>query len=529
MKQFAALIQQLELTNKTNAKIEAMVQYFTTAPDKDKLWLISLFTGKRPKRPVKTILMKEWCLEITNLPEWLFLESYSAVGDLGETLSLLLPPPTQQSNKTLSEVMQDLKVLKNFSDEEKKTYMLKAWDSFETHQRFLINKLIGGSFRVGVSKKLLVNALSKYSGVESNQLMHSIIGNWTVDDITFDDLIEGKHINYDNSKPYPFCLAYALDKPANELGDVQNWQIEYKWDGIRGQLIKRDNAVFIWSRGEELVTKQFPELVEAVQDLPNSFVLDGEILAMKDANVLQFNDLQKRLNRKNVSKALMAEVPVNFRIYDILEWNGTDIRSEALVIRQKHINAILISENQSAISQSYGLKVNSWEDVTALREEARSQNSEGLMLKLKQSPYHTGRIKGDWWKWKVDPLSIDAVLIYAQKGSGRRSAYYTDYTFAVRDGDKLVTVAKAYSGLTNEEIKEVSKFVTKNATEKFGPVRTVKPELVFEIAFEGIALSNRHKSGVALRFPRIARWRKDKLVSEIDDMDSVKLLIAANL
>lgn len=528
MKQFAALIQQLELTNKTNAKIEAMVQYFSTAPDKDKLWLIALFTGKRPKRPVKTALMKEWCLEITDLPEWLFLESYSAVGDLGETLSLLLPPPTQQSDKTLTEVMQDLKVLKNFSDEEKKTYILKAWDSFETHQRFLLNKLIGGSFRVGVSKKLLVNALSKYSGVESNQLMHSIIGNWTVDDITFDDLIEGKHINYDNSKPYPFCLAYALDKPADELGDVQNWQIEFKWDGIRGQLIKRDNTVFIWSRGEELVTKQFPELVEAVQNLPDSFVLDGEILAMKDANVLQFNDLQKRLNRKNVSKALMAEVPVNFRIYDLLEWNGTDIRNKALVIRQKHINAILNSENQTAISQSYGLEVNSWEDVTALREEARSQNSEGLMLKLKQSPYHTGRIKGDWWKWKVDPLSIDAVLIYAQKGSGRRSGFYTDYTFAVRDGDKLVTVAKAYSGLTNEEIKEVSKFVTKNATEKFGPVRTVKPELVFEIAFEGIALSNRHKSGVALRFPRIARWRKDKLVSEIDDIDSVKLLITAN-
>ncbi|MGF1555382.1 ATP-dependent DNA ligase [Paucihalobacter sp.] len=528
MKQFAALIQQLELTNKTNAKIEAMVRYFSTAPNKDKLWLIALFTGKRPKRPVKTSLMKEWCLEITGLPEWLFLESYSAVGDLGETLSLLLPPPKQQSDKTLSQVIQDLKVIKNFSDEEKKTYILETWDSFETHQRFLINKLIGGSFRVGVSKKLLVNALSKYSGVESNQLMHSIIGNWTVDDITFEDLIEGKHINYDNSKPYPFCLAYALDKPTHELGDVQNWQIEYKWDGIRGQLIKRDNTVFIWSRGEELVTKQFPELVEAVQNLPDSFVLDGEILAMKDANVLQFNDLQKRLNRKNVSKALMAEVPVNFRIYDILEWNGVDIRSEALINRQTHINKILNFENQTALSQSHELNVRSWDDVKAFREEARSQNSEGLMLKLKQSPYHTGRIKGDWWKWKVDPLCIDAVLIYAQKGSGRRSGFYTDYTFAVRDGDKLVNIAKAYSGLTNEEIKEVSKFVTKNATEKFGPVRTVIPELVFEIAFEGIALSNRHKSGVALRFPRIARWRKDKLVSEIDDIDSVKLLITAN-
>lgn len=528
MKQFAALILQLELTNKTTTKIQALVHYFSTAPDKDKLWLIALFTGKRPKRPVKTSLMKEWCLEITQLPEWLFLESYSAVGDLGETLSLLLPPPKDESNQSLHEVMQDLKQLKNFSEEEKRSYLLNAWNSFETHQRFLLNKLIGGNFRVGVSKKLLVNALSKYSGVEPNQLMHSIIGNWSVDEITFEDLIQGNHINYDNSKPYPFCLAYALDKPAVELGDVQNWQIEYKWDGIRGQLIKRNNSVFIWSRGEELVTKQFPELVEAVQNIPDSFVLDGEILAMKDAAVLQFNDLQKRLNRKNVSKALMAEVPVNFRIYDVLEWNGEDMRQQPLIQRQLYIQSIIKSENTSVISQSPFLTVKSWDEVKQLREDARSQNSEGLMLKLKQSPYHTGRIKGDWWKWKVDPLSIDAVLIYAQKGSGRRSAYYTDYTFAVRDGDQLVTVAKAYSGLTNDEIKEVSKFVSQNATEKFGPVRTVKPQLVFEIAFEGIALSNRHKSGVALRFPRIARWRKDKPVSEIDTIETVKQLIIAN-
>ena len=528
MKQFTALIQQLELTNKTNAKIEALVHYFSTAPDKDKLWLIALFTGKRPKRPIKTSLMKQWCLEITEIPEWLFLESYSAVGDLGETLSLLLPPAQNESDQSLSEVMQDLIRLKNASEEEKKSYLLSAWNSLESHQRFLLNKLIGGSFRVGVSKKLLVNALSKYSGEESNQLMHSITGNWTVDDITFEDLIKGNHINYDNSKPYPFCLAYALDKPSEELGMVQNWQIEYKWDGIRGQLIKRNNSIFIWSRGEELVTNQFPELIEAVQDLPDSFVIDGEILAMKDAAVLQFNDLQKRLNRKNVSKALMEEVPVNFRIYDVLEWNGKDIRHESLTTRQQHISSIINRENITAISQSKPLTVGSWEAVKLLREEARSQNSEGLMLKLKQSPYHTGRIKGDWWKWKVDPLSIDAVLIYAQKGSGRRSNFYTDYTFAVRDGDKLVTVAKAYSGLTNEEIKEVSKFVTQNAIEKFGPVRTVKPELVFEIAFEGIALSNRHKSGVALRFPRIARWRKDKPLSEIDTIESVKQLIIAN-
>jgi DNA ligase-1 len=527
MKRFSELISAIEITNKTNAKIAALVHYFTVAEDKDKLWMISLFTGKRPPRPVKSSLMKEWCAEITELPEWLFLESYSTVGDLGETLALLLPPPTHHIEKSLDAWMQELIQLKSKTEEEKKAYVLNAWSGLESQERLIFNKLIGGSFRIGVSKKTLVNALAKLTGIDANQLMHSIIGNWDINSITFDELLSGSHINYDNSKPYPFCLAYALEKELNELGDVDDWQAEYKWDGIRGQIVKRNNELFIWSRGEELVTQQFPELTAVFETWEHDFVIDGEILAIKDSSVLLFNDLQKRLNRKNVSKKLLQDVPVGFYAYDILEFENEDIREQSLAERRKKLELIFQQNTAENIKLSEVVSVEAWEDLHEIRENSRNVNSEGLMLKHKHSPYHTGRKKGDWWKWKVDPLTIDAVMIYAQKGSGRRSSQYTDYTFAVKKEEGLVTVAKAYSGLTDAEITEISRWVNKNAIEKFGPVRTVKAELVFEIAFEGIALSNRHKSGVALRFPRIKRWRKDKTVAEIDTIESVKDLIFA--
>ncbi|GGD09107.1 ATP-dependent DNA ligase [Hyunsoonleella pacifica] len=526
MKDFVSLINTIEITNKTNAKIQALVNYFETATNKDKLWLIAIFTGKRPPRPVKSSLMKQWCMDIIDIPEWLFLESYSTVGDLGETLALLLPEPKHSIEKTLDAWMQDIIVLKSKTDEEKKGYVLHAWSGLNMQERFIFNKLIGGSFRIGVSKKTLVNALAKYSGIDANQLMHSIIGNWDIETINFDELLSGAHINYDNSKPYPFCLAYALEKELDALGQTHEWQVEYKWDGIRGQVIKRNNEIYIWSRGEELVTKQFPEIETVMHQFKEDFVLDGEILALKDSNVLLFNDLQKRLNRKNISKKLLEEVPIGFYAYDLLEFNNEDLRSISLEKRRVILEQLFKSiklPNYIKLSQVISFK--DWNALHLIRENARSINSEGLMLKQKASGYHVGRKKGDWWKWKVDPLTIDAVMIYAQKGSGRRSSKYTDYTFAVKKEDGLVTVAKAYSGLTDKEITEISRWVNKNAIEKFGPVRTVKPELVFEIAFEGIALSKRHKSGVALRFPRIKRWRHDKKVEDIDTIASVKSLI----
>lgn len=525
MKQFAQLITNLENTNKTNAKIDVMVSYLETAPEKDKLWFLALFTGKKPKRPINVNLLKIWALEITKLPEWLFLESYSSVGDLGETLSLLLPKPQFEIEKSLSLWMNELIELREKTNEEKKNYVLESWKGLDFTERFIFNKLIGGSFRIGVSKKMLINALAKFSGQEPSQLMHSIMGKWTVENADFQDLIEGKNINPDNSKPYPFCLAYPLEKEIQDLGERKNWQAEYKWDGIRGQLIKRNNEIFIWSRGEELVTSQFPEIMEMLQNFEGNFVLDGEILAVKNDEVLNFNELQKRLNRKNLTKKMLEEIPVQVFVYDLLEFENEDLREIPLQERRILLESLLQKNPNERINIPPIVETENWEDLIEIRKNSRENNSEGLMLKNKNSTYHSGRKKGDWWKWKVDPLTIDAVLIYAQKGSGRRSGYYTDYTFAVKDGEKLVTIAKAYSGLTDKEIMEVSRFVNKNGLEKFGPVRTVKPELVFEIAFEGIGFSNRHKSGVALRFPRIVRWRKDKKVEEIDDLEEVKKLI----
>lgn len=525
MKDFAELILALETSNKTTAKIDAMVAYLQTATDSDKLWFLALFTGKRPRRPVNTNLLKMWALEITQLPDWLFLESYSAVGDLGETLSLILPPPEKEIEKSLSQWMEEIIGLKDHTEQEKKDYVTQSWNGLENTERFIFNKLLGGSFRIGVSKKLLINALAKYSGIEQSQLMHSIMGNWSVESTNFEALINGEDINPDNSKPYPFCLAYPLEKEPEELGEIEEWQAEYKWDGIRGQFIKRNGEIFIWSRGEEMVNAQFPELLSALERLDGDFVLDGEILAVKDTEVLNFNELQKRLNRKNITPKMMKDIPVATFVYDLLELDGADLRQKPLMQRRLLLEELLESADSERIRISDVIVAASWDDLAAVRENSRTNNSEGLMLKDKHSLYHAGRKKGDWWKWKVDPLTIDAVLIYAQKGSGRRSGYYTDYTFAVKKEDQLVTIAKAYSGLTDKEIMEVSRFVTKNSLEKFGPVRTVKPELVFEIAFEGIGFSNRHKSGVALRFPRILRWRRDKTVAEIDDIEEVKKLI----
>ena len=525
MKHFAEMIAGVESSNKTTAKLDAMVKYLEIADEKDKLWFLALFTGKRPKRPINSNLLRSWALEITGLPEWLFLESYSAVGDLGETLSLILPEPNEVIEKPLHQWMEELIALKALSDQEKKEYVVQSWNGLQNIERFIFNKLIGGSFRIGVSKKLLINALAKYSGQESSALMHSIMGKWKVEETNFSELISGENINPDNSKPYPFCLAYPIEKEPEELGDINDWQAEYKWDGIRGQFIKRNDEVFIWSRGEELVNAQFPELVEAFSKLEGDFVLDGEILAVLDEKVLNFNELQKRLNRKTISAKMMREIPIQTFVYDILELDGKDLRNLELLERRLLLENLIINNPIDNIKIPELVLGKNWAELAVARENSRDNNSEGLMLKHKKSLYHSGRKKGDWWKWKVEPLTIDAVLIYAQKGSGRRSGFYTDYTFAVKKEDKLVTIAKAYSGLTDKEIMEVSRFVTKNSIEKFGPVRTVKAELVFEIAFEGIGFSNRHKSGVALRFPRIKRWRRDKKVDEIDDIEEVKKLI----
>lgn len=528
MREFATLIYDLDNTNKTKQKIQALIRFFESAPSVDKLWLIALFTGKRPKRPLQTNLLRQWTLEICNIPEWLFVESYSTVGDLGETISLLLPQNTGYIDRSLDEWMKDIIDLSGKTESEKKEFVLAAWQNLPVQERFIFNKLLGGSFRVGVSSKTLVNALAEYYKIDSSAIAHSIMGDWQVENVEFEKLIKGGYANTNLSKPYPFCLAYPIEELSIIENDLQCWQAEYKWDGIRGQIIKREGQVFIWSRGEELITSQFPELVSDIQNWEGDFVLDGEILAYHNHQVLDFSVLQKRLNRKVITKKIVEETPVSLFMYDLLEYKGVDIRNESLEYRRSVLEKLYAQQKNSVLQLPPLVEFKSLQELKDKRSVSRSLQSEGLMLKNKKSLYHTGRKKGDWWKWKLDPYTVDAVMIYAQKGSGRRSGVYSDYTFAVRDGEKLVTIAKAYSGLTQKEIQEISRFVNKNAIEKFGPVRTVKPELVFEIAFEGINWSTRHKAGLALRFPRIARWRKDKTVEEIDDLDHLKSMLNQN-
>lgn len=530
MKRFTQLIQQLETSNKTNDKISALVDYFNDADDRDKPYVIAMFTGKRPKRPVNTALIKQWAIELSGLPEWLFAESYHNVGDLSETIALILPPATTISNLKLHEWVSALALLNGKDDSYKKQFILKAWNSLETAERFVFNKLISGNFRIGVSNKMLVNALAKQSNIESSKIMHSIMGKWLPAEITYQDLLGGTHVNTDNSWPYPFCLAYALEAQPSSLGEPMEWQAEWKWDGIRGQIVKRNGELFIWSRGEELVTEQFPELDFLSDELKDGTVLDGEILSVKNGNVQAFSILQQRLNRKTIHKNQLNDAPIGFFTYDLLEYEGHDLREEPLSSRRLLLETVISGlTTNNVVVLSPIVRFTRWDELARLRMGSRDINSEGIMLKKLDSLYHSGRKRGDWWKWKINPYTVDTVMIYAQKGSGRRANFYTDYTFAVRDGDQLITIAKAYSGLTDKEIKEVNAFVVKNAIEKFGPVRTVKPELVFEIAFEGIAESKRHKAGLALRFPRIARWRKDKKADEINTLDDLKQLLQATL
>lgn len=530
MKRFTELIQQLEMSNKNNDKILALVNYFIEADDLDKSYVIAMFTGKRPKRTVSTKLIKQWAIELSGIPEWLFSESYHNVGDLSETIALILPPPTDNSNLKLHEWVNDLAALNDKGEAFKKQFIIKSWNSLKSPERFIFNKLISGNFRIGVSHKMLVNALAKQSGIESNKIMHIIMGKWLPSEITYDELLKGKHVNTNSSWPYPFCLAYALEIAPTSLGEPKEWQAEWKWDGIRGQIIKRQGELFIWSRGEELVTDQFPELHFLLHELEDGTVLDGEILSVKDGIVQPFNILQQRLNRKTINKSQLNDAPIGFFTYDLLEYEGRDLRDESLFKRRELLEVVVTQlKTPHIVMLSTIIAFNDWDGLAQIRQSSRDINSEGIMLKKLDSLYHTGRKRGDWWKWKVTPYTIDTVMIYAQKGSGRRANFYTDYTFAVKDGDHLITIAKAYSGLTDKEIKEVNSFVLKNAIEKFGPVRTVKPELVFEIAFEGIAESKRHKAGLALRFPRIVRWRKDKKAEDINTLEDLKQLLVSTL
>ncbi|MDB5960230.1 MAG: ATP-dependent ligase [Massilia sp.] len=539
MREFARLYAELDETTATNRKLEALQNYFQSASPENAAWAVYFLAGGKPKQAVPTKLLRQYAVEFAGIDDWLFDECYHAVGDLAETIAHILPPPTATSDVGLAVWMQErIGPLRGADPATIREALFGFWGELETRERFLLAKLIGGGFRVGVSKLLVTRALSSIAAVDAKLIAQRLMG-WTDNSVrpsgeSFLRLIaeqsDTEHAQR-GGQPYPFFLAHQLQADPATLGDLNDWQVEWKYDGIRAQLVRRDGQNFLWSRGEDLITERFPEL--AALRLPEGTVIDGEILIWANGPA-PFADLQKRIGRKTVSAKLMAELPAVLVAYDLLEEEGVDLRELPQVERRNLLEALVEASAQEQLKISPKVEAADWEALTTIRLESRARGVEGMMVKAKSAQYGVGRTKnvGTWWKWKIDPYSIDAVLIYAQAGHGRRASLYTDYTFAVWDLDetgqrKLVPFAKAYSGLTDAEIAVVDNAIRKTTIEKFGPVRSVKPTMVFEIGFEGIQLSTRHKAGIAVRFPRILRKRDDKRVEEADTLDTLKGLLAA--
>ncbi|RJS92964.1 ATP-dependent DNA ligase [Salinisphaera sp. Q1T1-3] len=537
MRRFTALYMRLDATTATNPKVAAMRDYFASAPAADAAWAVSFLCGRRLKRLIPGPKLREWVAETIDMPMWLLEESYSAVGDSAETMTLLLdeiaagesgldvPLHTWVESRILP--------LKQCDEAEQKARLVAWWRELPTEARFTLNKLLTGAFRVGVSRRLVTRALAEYAGVEAARIAHRLMGRWQPTPAFFERLIDPADRGEDAAQPYPFFLASPIENAPIEtiadLGERDQWHAEWKWDGIRAQIIRRAGECHIWSRGEDLMAGRFPELEAAAADLPEGSVIDGEILAWEPGAPLPlpFARLQRRIGRLKPSAAMQKKHPVRFFAYDCMEYGGADVRTAPLSQRRDHL-IHLLADVDERIALSEPVTADSWADLAALRQQSREYATEGFVLKRADSPYRVGRVRGDWWKWKVDPFAIDAVLLYAQPGSGRRSNLLTDYTFAVWDGDALVPFAKAYSGLTDQEIRQVDSWIRKNTKERFGPVRSVTPHQVFELHFEGIQASNRHKSGIAVRFPRIARWRTDKPFAQADTLDNVKALLPPN-
>lgn len=527
MNRFARLFTELDETTRTGEKVAAMERYFASAGPADAAWAVYFLSGSRPKRLVPVRRLATWAMELADVPSWLFEESYSTVGDLAETIALLLPAATATVDRPLHQLIEESVLsLAGQSEAAQREIVVRAWREIDGVARFLLNKLITGEFRVGVSRSLVVRALSRVSGVSEAVVAHRLSGAWEPTVEAYQRLIATDTGDAHISQPYPFFLAYPLEEELESLGDVSEWQAEWKWDGIRAQVIRRSDRCFIWSRGEELVTDRFPELSAAAALLRNGTVIDGEIMPWIDGRPLPFAQLQRRIGRKKLGPRILAEVPVVLVAYDLLEAEGRDVREQPLAWRRARLEEIVGESGiASRVLLSPVVRVADWAGLRGAHEGAREMCAEGLMLKRLDAPYGVGRRRGPWWKWKIAPYSVDAVLVYAQPGHGRRASLYTDYTFAVWQTGELVPFAKAYSGLTDVEIRRLDGWIRRHTVEKFGPVRSVKPEQVFELHFEGIQPSPRHKSGVAVRFPRIARWREDKRAEEADTLDTLRSLM----
>lgn len=533
MEMFVSLFYALDRTSKTKEKLFLLKRYFGSVSAQDGTWALFFLLGGKVPRLFTTTELRSIISCRTNLPLWLVEDSYDTVGDLAETLALLSTSTktslTSPSPLHLHQLVHRLQALANIeAEDEREALLWQLVESTPHTQRLILFKLMIGGLRIGVSKGLVTQALSELYEIELAEMAHRLVGEWTPSEEQFRALRQKHSTGESLGNPYPFLLASPLDATQEEAitHALSQWHIEWKWDGIRSQILKRSGRVIIWSRGEEVITETFPELVSAVEALDcDNLVLDGEIVVWGEHSPLPFGELQKRLNRKTVSARMIQSLPARFIAYDILEQEGDDIRAHPLATRRKHLEQLFYDNSDTRLLLSPLLPVTTPEELVALRNTARTQQAEGLMLKHCASPYGTGRRGSQWWKWKVDPLTLDVVLLYAQKGHGRRADLFSSYTFGVWNDKELVTITKAYSGLTNQEIREVDSFIRKNTTERFGPVHAVPPTLVFEIAFDSIQPSKRHKAGVALRFPRILRIRHDKHAHEADTIESAAKLL----
>ena len=543
MKRFTQLFQAIDATTSTNEKVQALQQYFQAEAPENAVWALYLLLGKTRKRLLTSRTLRQIFLQRFELPDWLFEECYAQVGDSAETITLLLSnycsgtaaagdrPADQPSiadfplHQWMEELLPQVKTLD--TDAAIADLVFSWWLALDPAQLFVLNKILTGAFRVGVSEKLVIKGLSAVSGIPEPVLAHRLMGDFTPTIAAYHQLLHTAETERSPSLPYPFCLASPLEPDRFSQENCADWWAEWKWDGIRAQVIRRAGQLFIWSRGEELITDQFPELAPSFLALPDGVVLDGEIVCWQGDRPMNFHALQKRLGRKKLTPKILQDHPAHFIAYDLLEHQSEDIRDLPFCDRRTHLTTRLQDTDPTWISLSTIMTIDSWSHLRSLRELAREQGAEGLMLKARQSRYLVGRKRGDWWKYKVDPLSLDAVLLYAQAGSGKRANLFTDYTFALWQGDRLVPFAKAYSGLDNQEIAELDKWIRQHTVEKFGPVRSLEPIQVFEIGFEGIARSTRHKSGISVRFPRILRWRKDKLAQDADTLTAAIALLDA--
>lgn len=526
MRRFCELYEALDRTTSTNAKVAAMVRYFSSAPPADSAWAVFFLTGRRLKRLVPYAAIHGWTLAATGLEPWLLEESYAVVGDGAETAALVLDQIAVISSEevSLSEWVEGrILPLRELDDDTQERRVTSWWRGLDRLQRFMLLKILTGELRVGVSHTLVVRALAQAANLPATTIAARMMGEWMPSAEWLSALLSHEQTTEDRSRPYPFFLASPLEDSVESLGPREDWIVEWKWDGIRAQLVRRGGDVHLWSRGEELITHRFPEIAAAATRLPDGTVLDGEVLAFRDNRPLLFSALQQRIGRQKQVAQMVRAVPVVFMAYDILEDQGVDIRSQPLEERRQTLERHLPSA--SVLRTSEIVIAPGWSELAALRQNARALGVEGLMLKRRTSAYGVGRRRGDWWKWKIDPYTIDAVLIYAQPGSGRRASLLTDYTFGVWDQGELVPIAKAYSGLSNDEISEMDKWIRRHTRERFGPVRHVEPVHVFELGFEGIAASPRHRSGIALRFPRMLRWRTDKKAEDADTLEQVRQIL----